>query len=279
MTSDPQTAGADDNLSGRSRAVRRAVIGLALITGFGTSATMAAEPAGQPAGPVAQGSAQQSGAGVTPGGSQPRYGQSAGEARLADLFYQLQTLQQEVQELRGLVEEQAYQIERLGRDQQEQYIDLDRRVAELRGGGATGGGSVANPVAPVPPPAPGASEREAYTNAFNLMKNRQFDASAEAFNKLINDFPEGQFTPNAYYWLGELSLAKAEHEKARQAFMQVVNLYPDNQKMPDALYKLGVVYHRLGDTQRSLEYLGRVRSEYPQSSAAGLAATYAAELR
>jgi tol-pal system protein YbgF len=125
----------------------------------------------------------------------------------------------------------------------------------------------------------GGSERQAYTDAFNLMKNRQFDESADAFNGLIVNYPNGQFTPNAFYWLGELYLAKTEHEKARQSFAQVANLYPDHQKVPDALYKLGVVYHRLDDTQRSLEYLDRVRAEHPQSSAAGLAETYAAELR
>ena len=59
---------------------------------------------------------------------------SADARRLSELFYQLQVLQQEVQELRGLVEQQGYQIKRMARDQQEQYIDLDRRVSTLRGG-------------------------------------------------------------------------------------------------------------------------------------------------
>ena len=56
--------------------------------------------------------------------------------RLTELFYQLQVLQQEVQELRGLVEEQSHQLNRIARDQQEQYIDLDRRVAGLTTSGA-----------------------------------------------------------------------------------------------------------------------------------------------
>ena len=70
-------------------------------------------------------------------------------------------------------------------------------------------------------------------------------------------------------------------ESSRQSFTMLLSQYPDNSKVPDALYKLGVVYHQLGDTQRSLEFLNRVRSEHPQSSAAGLAQTYAdaAELR
>ena len=47
------------------------------------------------------------------------------------LFYQMQVLQQEVRQLRGLVEEQAYLIQKLQQDQRLQYVDLDRRVAAL----------------------------------------------------------------------------------------------------------------------------------------------------
>jgi len=111
------------------------------------------------------------------------------------------------------------------------------------------------------------------------MKGRQFDESIAGFSDLIVAYPNGQYTPNAYYWLGELYLAQQNAEQARQSFMQVINLYPDHPKVPDTLYKLGVTYHRLGDSANALEYFNRVRSEYPASSAAGLATSYAAELR
>lgn len=248
----------------------------------------------------------------------PTTAADGGDRRLSELFYQLQVLQQEVQELRGLVEEQAYQLNRLARDQKEQYIDLDRRVAGLSTGTATGTGSGAgfnqsgatNPasttstaapgtsgisgVAPVvgtavaasggtaaaaPGGRSGVSEREAYESAFDLMKGRKFEESIAAFNRLVVDYPNGQYTPNAYYWLGELHLAQQETEQARQSFMQVINLYPDHPKVPDTLYKLGVAYHRLGDNTRAMEYFSQVQSRYPQSSAAGLAASYQQEIR
>jgi len=213
---------------------------------------------------------------------------AGGDRRLGELFYQLQILQQEVQELRGLVEEQNYQLRRLARDQQEQYIDLDGRVAQLVQAGAaaspTGSANASSgsafprtPIATIP--SAGGGEREAYTSAFDLMKARQFDESAMAFNQLIVAYPNGQYTPNAFYWLGELYLASEDVEKARQSFAQVLNLYPDHPKIADTLYKLGVVYHRLGDGRRSVEYFTRVQAEYPQSSAATLAASYASEIQ
>ena len=218
-------------------------------------------------------------------------------SRLTNLYYQLQVLQQEVQTLRGQVEEQQYQLRMLTETQREQYMDLDRRVAtasagsdvvaatpirrsadgvvtvgdspagDLPSGASTGGTSPASD-----------GERDRYTAAFNLMKERQFDESIVSFSRFVVDFPGGEYTPNAYYWLGELYLATADDENARRSFAHVINEYPGHGKLPDALYKMGVAYHRLGDNDRALEYLNRVQAEHPRSSAAGLAKNYAAEL-
>lgn len=224
----------------------------------------------------------------------PSGGAAPAATPTAELFHQLQLLQIEVQELRGQVEEQAHLINRLTREQKNQYLDLDRRIALLSSGGrgapastpaASGTSDAAAPAAGVSPSATRASgtgtERDAYSAAFNLTKDKRFQDAIDAFNQLIVDYPNGQFTANAFYWLGELYLAlpEPELEKSRQSFAQVVNLYPSHQKVPDSLYKLGVVYYRLGESDRAMTYLDRVQSEYPTSPAARLAKSYAAELR
>ena len=222
----------------------------------------------------------------------PATGDQSGVS-LGTLFHQIQVLQGELQTLRGMMEEQGFQIERLARDQKEQYVDLDQRILTLRNGAAS----------PLPPAANTATvgssasrspqggqpagalatqseqERQDYAAAISLTKNRAFADAAAGFQKVLADYPNGQYAPNCYYWLGELFLEQNEIENARQHFVQVVNLYPDHLKVPDALYKLGVIYHRLDDSQRALEHLNRVRNEHPDSSAAGLAQKYAAELQ
>ena len=125
------------------------------------------------------------------------------------------------------------------------------------------------------------SEREAYTRAFDLTREKRFNEAIDGFNQLIVDYPNGPYTPNSFYWLGELYLALPEPqlEKSRQSFAQVVNLYPTHQKVPDALYKLGVVYDRMGAQDQARKYFQQVQSEHGDSPAARLARTYAAELR
>ena len=155
------------------------------------------------------------------------------------------------------------------------------RTAAPASAGSTTSSPTAGSSAPPAGATANASERDAYTKAFNLTKDKRFEDAIDAFNQLIVDYPNGQYTPNAFYWLGELYLALPEPqlEKSRQSFAQVVNLYPSHQKVPDSLYKLGVVYYRLGESDRAMTYLDRVQSDYPTSPAARLAKSYAAELR
>lgn len=242
---------------------------------------------------------------ATPYGAPPSAAGSPGGS--SELFMQVQSLQQEVAELRGLVEELTHQVNRLASDQQAQYRDLDARMLALRGGAgaATGVPPVVPGAAPAPgaanmgqtpvvptagaaaQPAPGAAapqgdagpDRDAYSAAFELMRARKFPEATAAFDRFVRDYPNSGYTANAFYWLGELHLAQNAFEPARQSFMQVVNLYPDSQKMPDALYKLGVVHHRIGDPVRAREYLNRTISQFPSAPAAALAQTYLAELQ
>jgi len=221
----------------------------------------------------------------------------------APLLYQVQVLQQQLRELSGLVEEQAYIIKKLQQDQRQQYVDLDRRILALSPNRpAPGPTAVPSEDAPAQNPnstsntessvpevtlprqndgavqTKPANEREAYGQAIEWMRAKRFEDSIRALQDLIVDYPNGQFTPNAFYWLGELNLATGERETARQNFVQVVRLYPDHQKVPDALYKLGVIYYQLGDDQEARRYLERVQQEHPQSSAGTLAARYLAEM-
>lgn len=207
--------------------------------------------------------------------------ESTSAGNLSGLFRQMQLMQQEIQELRGTVEEQDHLIKRLQRDQKEQYLDLDRRVVALSSGRPTPPPSSTTPDSsgPIVTPGENLSERDAYRLAFDGMRAQQFDESLAAFQSLIENYPNGQYTPNAFYWMGEIFLVgKQDGELARQSFMQVVNLYPDHQKAPDAMYKLGVVYNSLGDDVTAKRYLDQVQREHPNSSAAGLARKFAAEL-
>ena len=58
--------------------------------------------------------------------------QQADPAMVANLVLQVQELQDEVRTLRGMLEEQARELENLKRRQRDQYLDLDRRALRRR---------------------------------------------------------------------------------------------------------------------------------------------------
>ena len=223
----------------------------------------------------------------------PRYQQRAQTNAQADAYYQMQVLQQEVQELRGTVEELRHEVKRLKQQRTDDYMDLDRRIARLSGtepsskppgdgsqnqadengdeGVSMNGGS-AEPAPAASSPEASDEERKRYQASFGLARNGDYAGAREEFKRLLKDYPNGHYAPNANYWLGEIALVQGNLEEARQWFVALLEGYPNSTKVWDGRYKLGTVYHQLGDDTRARELLEQVASS--DARAASLAKKY-----
>lgn len=232
-------------------------------------------------------------AGVSHGqSSTPAFQNNASEAQRqsgssqanAELFYMIQQLQEEIRTLRGRVEEQQNDISRLQQQGRDRYVDLDQRILELSkaveerpvpsSGGddvASGGGQERlNPARVYR--SPEAQEREEYQSIIALIREeKDYDTAISRLYEFVDEYPEGDLTVNAYYWLGEVYLVKPQLEQAKQAFTIVATRYSDHRKAPDAVYKLGVTLDRLGENEEALRRMRSVVSDYPNSGAAELA--------
>ncbi len=201
------------------------------------------------------------------------------------LFMQLQQMQEEIAQLRGMLEEQQNQIQRLQQEGLERYQDLDRRLSS----GSAAGSNQSAPSQDVPSIAgntgapaasPGqtqggssdpAQEKLYYDAAFDLIKAKDFDKASQAFAAFLRKYPDSQYAGNAQYWLGEVNLAKGDLQGAGQAFARVSQAYPQHNKVPDSLYKLADVEIRLGNRDKAQGILRQVIAQYPNTSAAQLA--------
>jgi len=200
--------------------------------------------------------------------------------------YLLQILQQEVMTLRGQIEELRYEVQRGKAIQEDRYLELDRRLqglGEVEASQASGEGGleiVENQTDTYQMEQPGSSvnagEKPLYDAALQAIRGRQYDLAIEQLLGVIKQFPDGTYTPNAYYWLGEVQAAKEkpDFEKARQALVQVINGFPDHSKAPDAAFKLGKIYHLMGDCQRGKDLLTQVATDYSDKTAGKLAKSY-----
>lgn len=172
-----------------------------------------------------------------------------------DTYFQLQLLQEEVLELRGLVEQQAHEIKRLKQQRLDDYVDLDRRLSALgqRGAASPGTSGGANPSPTSAPAAVSggvaaaavsgatpAEELAAYRSAIDLVLKRQdYAGGATALKRYLNDFPNASYAANAQYWLGEIYSQQKNWPEAITWFKTLLDRHPNHQKAAEAKFKLG----------------------------------------
>ncbi|MGS0676067.1 tol-pal system protein YbgF [Shewanella sp. 0m-4] len=178
----------------------------------------------------------------------------------------LETLQQEVLDLRGLSEQQSYQIEQMLQRQRQLYED----IANLS----------SKPAVPVAVNTPNSAstvssslgETASYEQAVNLvLKDKKYEAAIPAFAQFIESYPNSSYAPNANYWLGQLLYNKSEFAGAAKAFTTVVEKYKDSGKRGESLVKLGMIAEKTGDKAKAKAYYQKVTQEYANSAAARIA--------
>ena len=208
-----------------------------------------------------------------------------------DLLNQLTQLRSELQALRAQVEELQQQNQQLQSTSKAQYLDLDDRLNRLEGGGPViappaAGASSVKPDSAVPPVqdsapavygdkgavAQGAGERAAYDAAFDALKNGQYAQSAELFQNFLQQYPNGSYTPNALYWLGESYYVTQNYQLAREQFQSLLDRYPTHDKAPGALLKVGLSQYGAREYAAAERTLGEVTTRYPGTDAARTAA-------
>jgi len=116
-----------------------------------------------------------------------------------------------------------------------------------------------------------AAERSAYDAAFEALKNGQYAEAARRFQSFLVQYPNGEFAPNAQYWLGESYYVTQNYQVALESFERLLAQFPSSNKVPDALLKVGYCHYELHNWDLAESTLNRVIQTYPDSTVARLA--------
>ncbi|NQZ12888.1 MAG: tol-pal system protein YbgF [Algicola sp.] len=193
---------------------------------------------------------------------------------------QMDALLEEVNLLRGETELHSHKLEQLVERQRELYQELEDRFSKYAASLSEQGSiatSITSPLSVAPKEAVIAysddvDENEAYDNAMNkVLKERRYDEAIPEFKRFIKTFPDSEYAPNAYYWLGQLLFNKGNYRQSKTYFERVVNFYPDSNKRSDAVFKLGSIALKTNNTVDAKNLFERVISEYPGTTSAKLA--------
>ncbi len=220
---------------------------------------------------------------------------------LVDLLLKLESLQKEVQQLRGDVELQTHIANDLKKRQRDLYVDIDRRLLQIErnvaGSTSTKGNSYpadiqpdvapsVNQAATQSPPvkqvAPVASrpapksvdpikEQNAYQKAFDLLRELRYEQAIKAYRQFIRDYPNGRYAHIAQYWLSEASYAQRHFKQAIKDYQDLITNYPNSPKLAEAMLKISYSYNALGQNKAAREMAEKLLRVYPDTTAAGQA--------
>lgn len=115
------------------------------------------------------------------------------------------------------------------------------------------------------------TERQLYESAFDSLKEGRYAEAARRFQTFLDQYPEGEYSPNAQYWLGESYYVTQNYQIALEAFQRLLSRFPSSNKAPDALLKVGYCHYELRQWAQAESTLNQVVQQYPETTVARLA--------
>jgi tol-pal system protein YbgF len=209
----------------------------------------------------------------------------------ASLRVQLDAVREEVQILRGKLEEMEFLLQRerkqVGESDKLAKVQLDRlqqdlqaansriaqleRYLDLSSAAVVGSGREGKPAAPAKTGGKALTENEIYLLAKQAFDKGEYDSAREGFQELIKRYPDSKNADNAQFWIGEIYYREKWYEKAIVEYQKVIESYPKGNKVRSALLKQGYAFANIGDTANASLILKDLIRRYPDSNEATIA--------
>jgi tol-pal system protein YbgF len=126
---------------------------------------------------------------------------------------------------------------------------------------------------PPPAPAPvgsGMSPQRLWDLAYSDYAAGQWALAIQGFETYLRAFPRSAQSDDAQLYIGEALQLDGKFKEAITAFDKVINDFPQGDRVPDAYYKRGVMYTRLNQNDKARESLELAIKNYPDSEASRL---------
>jgi len=233
---------------------------------------------------------------------------------LLGLLKEVETLKAEVAKMRGQAEVQVHQLDTLGKRQNDLYVDLDQRIADLAKAAkpapgvaevapvAPGPQPASTPAAPSPattaapaapaPPQPAAAagaapapqldplvESRTYEAALGHFRDANYAGAIAGFKGFLKAYPDSALAPNAQYWVGYSYYTLKDYKSALAHQQKLVAVYPTSAKVPDALLNIAANQIALDNLAGARKTLEELVAKHPGTNAAALASRRLAALK
>ena len=213
-------------------------------------------------------------------------------AGLIDLVEQIEELQKEVRDQRGKIETLQFKIKKISDDERPLEItspeELSAKLVDEPA--AISLNEESAPVQDVMPSPVGSESNglqsssvitgeKLYRSAFGLLKSGKYLEAIEGFNFYLSKNPEGKYSDNSQYWMGEAYYVLQDYLEAIKQYRKLIQKFPDSKKSSHALLKIGYCHEKLGNKNEALKILSELQENFPDSAAARLGLTKIEKLR
>lgn len=227
----------------------------------------------------------------------------------ANTSQQINSLQQQIQQLSGELQVQQHDIKLLNQQLRNFYQDLSTQIKQIKNLSTNDDSSSNSSAAPstsdvnsslpsatVPTDQPKKKvktspsndatmssfldqESKAYQTALKSLTSKKYAVAAQGFNRYLDDYPNGHFVVSAHYWLGELYVLQRKLPDAIKQFTVVITQFPHSSKVADAEVKLAIIHASQGKVAQARREFLKVKKQYAGTTAAQLASIQLQQLK
>ena len=191
-----------------------------------------------------------------------------------------------VRELNARLEGQSESISALRADTNLQLRQLEERLTMLlaqleeqgvryermrRGGGDARPAAADTSAGASGSPSTGDSPRNLFDAAQRDFNRGNYQLAIAGFDDFLKLAPESQLADNAQYWKGECYYSLGDMDRAIQELLKVRDIYPKGDAVAEATLKVGYAFLRNEDPATAKRYFETVTREFPSSEEATLA--------
>ena len=114
-------------------------------------------------------------------------------------------------------------------------------------------------------------EREAYQQAFDMLRELRYAQATAAFRDFLKKYPNSRYAHIAQYWLGEAGYAQRDFKQAIADYNALLANHPNSPKRAEAMLKIGYSHYELKEADKARSVLEQLVQQYPDSTEAGQA--------
>ena len=187
---------------------------------------------------------------------------------LADMQNQIETLKQEVANLKGDLEVAQHNLDATQTRQKDLYTDTDTRLRRIEGGAASPSNSSSNAAPANTPTQLVAEEKDAkaFADANVLSQSAKHKEAFVAFDAFLKEYPNSKLVADALYGMGFSQFALKNYKSSIATQQKVIDLHPDSPKVPDAMFNMANGQIQLGQVGSAKKTLRDLVAKYPDAA-------------